>query len=269
MIESVASDYVLARSRGEIERLASQARLWDPALRGLLGRSDLRGARTVDIGCGPNGALPALADAVGPAGTVVGTDIDTASLAAARDLADARGLPNVELVIDNVFASALPSASFDLVHARFQLAPLGRAEEQVEVFRRLTAPGGVVVLEEPDSASWRFNPPAPSAERLIDLVVDSFRSQGSDFDAGRRLPQLLVAAGLDTDLDAHVIALPPGHPYLQLPLQLADALTSKLEATVGRDELALLQCDAALELEDPTRWGTTFTLVQTWGRLPR
>ena len=61
------------------------------------------------------------------------------------------GLSNVELVADDLFASALPEAGFDLVHTRFQLAPLGRMAEQVAAHRRLLAPGGILVLEDPDT----------------------------------------------------------------------------------------------------------------------
>jgi len=55
---------------------------------------------------------------------------------------------------DDLFASALPAASFDLVHLRFQLAPLGRVEEQLASARRLAKPGGWLVLEDPDTGGW-------------------------------------------------------------------------------------------------------------------
>ena len=61
-------------------------------------------------------------------------------------------------------ASRLPEASFDLVHARFQVAPLGRAEEVLDAMLRLVRPGGVIVLEDPDCASWTFEPAAPAAQ---------------------------------------------------------------------------------------------------------
>jgi hypothetical protein len=36
---------------------------------------------------------------------------------------------------------------------------------------------------------------------------------------------------------------------------------------VSDDELATLRRDTESELADPGRWGTTFTLIQCWGRL--
>jgi hypothetical protein len=64
-----------------------------------------------------------------------------------------------------------------------------------------------------------------------------------------------------------VIALTPGHPYLRLPLQFSVALESRLLETLSEDELASLRREAESELAAPGRWGTTFTLIQSWGRL--
>lgn len=52
-------------------------------------------------------------------------------LEAARTFVEIESLGNVDVSEDDLFASALEPTSFDLVHARFQLAPLGRFEEQV------------------------------------------------------------------------------------------------------------------------------------------
>ena len=61
---------------------------------------------------------------------MVGTDVDDAMLAAAAQFAAAEQLPNVMLIKDDLFATSLEPASFDLVHARFELTPLGRVEER-------------------------------------------------------------------------------------------------------------------------------------------
>jgi hypothetical protein len=65
-----------------------------------------------------------------------------------------------------------------------------------------------------------------------------------------------------------VVALPPGHPYLRLPLQFATSLEERLLGLVSPDELVGLRNEAEGELRDPGRWGTTFTLLQCWGRCP-
>jgi len=87
-------------------------------------------------------------------------------------------------------------------------------------------------------------------------------------EAGRGLPELLREIGIEEPgIDAHVIALKPSHPYLRLPLQFSVALESRLLETLSEDELASLRREAEVELAEPGRWGTTFTLIQSWGRL--
>ena len=218
------------------------------------------------MSCRVRRRLRILSEWVGPSGQIVGTDIDESMLKAARSLLQEEEIGNVELVVDDLFDSKLEPQSFDLVHARYQIAPLGRGREQVAAHRRLLKPGGSLVLEEWDLASWHFNPAAPSAERLIRLISEIFAGLGGE--AGRGLPELLREIGIEEPgIDAHVIALRPGHPYLRLPLQFSVALESRLLETLSQDELASLRREAEAELAEPGRWGTTFTLIQSWGSI--
>ena len=254
----------MAGQLSELERLQLQSRVWEPAGRRLLdGLGSGRGMRVVDLGCGCLGWLRLLSEWVGPDGEVTGTDVSPSLLEAAQEFVRSEGLANVRLVQDDLFASELPARSFDLVHARFQIAPLGRAAEQLAVYRRLTAPGGRVVVEDPDSASWHYNPPAPAAERLIELILAAFRDAGGDFDAGRYEAELMRDASLVSDVRAEVLALPPGHAYLHLPLQFSVSLEPRMLARIPLEELAALREDARVELVAPNRWGTTFTLIQS------
>jgi len=261
--------YLLSDQPTERERLRLQSLVWEDAARALLAElPDPRPRRAVDLGCGCLGWLRVLSEHVGAEGEVVGTDVDGHQLQLAREFVDSEGLGNVTLVEDDIFDSALEPGSFDLVHARFQVAPLGRGDRIVSTMGALVAPGGRIVLEDPDSVSWRFNPPAPAAESLARLVVNAFRRAGGDFDAGRTDPELLRAAGLDVTVRTEVLALEPGHPYLRLPLQFSEALAPRIGSLVEPAELARLRSAAAAELEDARRWGTTFTLVQAVGTAP-
>lgn len=266
----MSEGYVMAGQRSEPERLQLQARLWEPAGRTVLKRAgDGRGLRALDVGCGALGWLRILSEWVGSEGEVVGSDIDDTFLRAAGDLLQAEGLANVTLANDDLFDSRLEPESFDLVHARFQLAPLGRMDEQIAAYRRLVKHGGWIVLEEPDNSSWHYNPPAQAAERLIALIEQTFATAGGDMNAGRALPALLHRLGLEPSIDAHVLALPPGHPYQRLPLQFATSLQQRLLALVSGQELAALRAEAERELADPHRWGTTFVLIQAPAKIPQ
>jgi SAM-dependent methyltransferase len=261
------STYLLAGQVSELERLKLQSRVWEPTGRRLLGEiGDGHGARAIDIGCGVVGWLRVLSEWVGADGQVVGTDVDDAMLAVASEFVAEEGLGNVKLVKDDLFATSLEPASFDLVHARYEITPLGRRPEQMTTYLQLVRPGGTVVLEDPDVASWHFNPPAPALEKLITLIVETFRRTGGDWDAGRKHLDLFDSFGIQANVRAEVFALPPGHPYLRLPLQFATALEARLLSLAGAGELERLRNAADVELKEPGRWGTTFTLIQSWGR---
>jgi SAM-dependent methyltransferase len=260
-------EYLLADQPSELERLQLQSRVWEPSGRELLSKiGGGSGRRALDVGCGALGWLRILSEWVGASGKVVGTDIDEGLLDAARSFLAAEGISNAELVADDLFDSKLEPQSFDLIHARYLIAPLGRGPEQVTSHRRLLRPRGSLVLEEWDLGSWHFNPSAPAAERLVGLLTEIFAALGGE--AGRELPGLLREIGIEEpEIDAHVIALKPGHSYLRLPLQFSFALESRLLEALSEDELASLRREAESELAEPERWGTTFTLIQCWGTL--
>ena len=263
------SDYLLAGQASELERLQLQSLVWEPSGRRLLQEiGDGSGARALDVGCGVLGWLRILSEWVGTGGEVTGFDIDESMLAIADRFVTEEHLRNVGLVKDDLFASELESDSFDLVHARYEICPLGRAQEQMETYLRLARPGGTIVLEDPDASSWHFNPPAPALERLIELIVEAFRLSGGDWFAGRKHLHLLREFGIEGNVRAEVIALPPGHPYLRLPLQFATSLEERLLSLVTADELRALREQGETELQEPGRWGTTFTLLQCWGPVP-
>jgi hypothetical protein len=51
---------------------------------------------------------------------------------------------------------------------------------------RLTKPGGIIAIQEPDAAAWRCYPPSAAWDRLKAAILEAFRRGGGDFDAGRR-----------------------------------------------------------------------------------
>jgi hypothetical protein len=217
-----------------------------------------------------------LSEWVGPSGEVIGTDVDDVMLGAAQHVIDAEALENVRLVKDDLFATKLDPGSFDLVHARFQLGPLGRGTEQMATHMRLARSTGTIALEELDPYSWHFLPTAPFLgidytrpldTQLVPLIGQAFRKAGGDPDAAATELELFRSVGIEPNVRAEVQALPPKHPYLRLPLQFTSGLRGILESIVDRKELERLIVEAERELEDPRRWGITFTLVQAWGRV--
>jgi ubiquinone/menaquinone biosynthesis C-methylase UbiE len=246
-----------------------QAVQWEPAGQQLLGElGDGSGLRALDVGCGPLGWLRLLSRWVGPDGQVVGTEVSETTAEHARLTVRSEGLTNVGIAVDDVFDSALPEGSFDLVHARFMLGPLGRPDLQLATYRRLVRPGGWLVLEEPDMASWRFNPEAPANQRLNDLQLEWATAIGRNLSTGRQVRSWLRELSEEPVVRAQVLALPPGHVYRALALMFATAGRDVLAAKIGAAETDALLARAEEELRDPELWCTSCTLIQGYARLP-
>jgi SAM-dependent methyltransferase len=267
----MADDYLLAGGAAELERLRLQARVWEPEADAMLDRIGVvKGWRCADLGCGAMGILGPLSRRVGESGRVIGIDLEPRQLKAAADYVAEEGLDNVEVLERDVYKSGLPRGAFDLVHARFVMAPGGREDELLREMHALAKPGGVLALQEPDATSWACFPPRPAWTILKTAILKAFRAGGGDFDAGQRTHGLLRRLGLrDVHVRAAVIALPSGHPYLRLPVQLAASLRPRILAggllSESQLDTAIAECEAIAH--DPETMGLTFTVTQVWGRV--
>lgn len=80
-----------------------------------------RGDRVLDIGCGSGSTSIALAELVGPTGTVTGIDLSEKMLAPARDEAARAGVPNVRFELGDAQIHPFPNTAFDVAYSRFGL----------------------------------------------------------------------------------------------------------------------------------------------------
>lgn len=104
--------------------------------------------RALEVGFGAGVYLPSLAEGYREA---VGADLDQAHLDHAQPL-QAR-YPNLRLVADDITASRLPSASFDLVLCSEVLEHIPNTAQVIAGLRRLLAPGGILILSTPQRHS--------------------------------------------------------------------------------------------------------------------
>lgn len=264
--------YLLSGGVAELERLRLQARVWEPEAEALLDRIGVRpGWNCLDLGCGAMGILGPLSRRVGPEGHVVGLDFDSTQLAAARAYVKDERLSNTAVLEGDAMTTQLPRDSFDLVHARFLLAPAGHDSEFLREMLALTRPAGFVALEEPDVSSWDCFPANAAWDALKAGIVEAFRSGGGDINVGRRTFGMLRTAGLeDVRIRPAVVAVHDGHPYMRLPIQLAASLRPRILAAgrMSADELDRLiaACDAAVA--SPDAFVLSFVVTQVWGRKP-
>jgi ubiquinone/menaquinone biosynthesis C-methylase UbiE len=267
------NQYLLADNIAELERLRLQAEVWKPDAEVLLHRIGIQpGWNCVDLGCGTVGILESLSQRVGVTGTVVGVDLDASQVAVAREFLREEGCENVEVVEGDAFCTNLPRQSFDLTHARFMFAPLGRDQELLREMLDLTKPGGVVAIQEPDASSWNYYPSNPAWECLKSAILASFKRGGGDFNAGQRTFALLRGSGLeDVQIRVAAIALHNEHPYKRLPIQFVSSLRHRILdvgwLTEWELDNALAACEAMAH--DPGTVFISFTLTQVWGKKPR
>jgi len=77
------------------------------------------GMRVLDLASGVGDPSLFVAEAVGPSGHVVATDLGPGMIGLAEELARARGLRNIEFRVANVEALPFPDESFDVITCRF------------------------------------------------------------------------------------------------------------------------------------------------------
>jgi SAM-dependent methyltransferase len=132
------------------------------------------------------GALPVLAELVGPSGSVVGIDVNSAALAQARASLDRLGVRGVELVAADVNAleqtKALVWEQFDLAYCRAVLMHQSDPTATLRRIARLVRPGGrIVALDGLADPNYPYCvPPVPAVRRirgLFDTLVD--RKEGT------------------------------------------------------------------------------------------
>jgi ubiquinone/menaquinone biosynthesis C-methylase UbiE len=198
---STSQPYVFDQNTFDHERLIRLSRTFDHLAREAGARAGLRaGARAIDVGCGPLGALPVLAELVGPGGTIVGIDGDEAALAQAQVTLDRLGVRGVQLVHADVNAldhmTALRPGSFDLAYCRFLLMYQRDPAASLRQIARLVRSGGRIVaidgLNDPNYP--RVHPPVPALGRVVPLFLALVERKGGCPSVARRYREICARA---------------------------------------------------------------------------
>jgi SAM-dependent methyltransferase len=269
--ETRTDSYLLGHEAAEVEHLVAQAEVYAPEAEQLLDIIGLAsGASAIDVGCGVLGILHLLPARVGPSGRVVGLDREPRLLDIARAQADQRGIA-LELVEADATSTGLEAGSFDLVHARTLLLNVSNPGEVLAEMVSVARPGGVVAVEEPDSAGWVCDPPHPGWDPLRSAVTGAYRAAGKDFDIGRRAARLLRAAGLnDVRVRATARVTQPGDYYHTFLLALAHLVRGQI---LAGDSLTTEQFEGHVaslraHLNSPGTVTCQPVMWQAWGRKP-
>lgn len=136
-----------------------------PVSEALIRKAGIRpGMRVLDIACGTGHPALAIAERVGPAGSVLGTDLVEPVVAFARERAREAGLTNVEFRRVDGEALDVPPASFDAVTMRWGIMFMPSPVEAMKGAYAALKPGGRIAL-----AAW--GPPERNPFAMIAMGV--------------------------------------------------------------------------------------------------
>ncbi len=179
--EQTPHRYVLDNARDEAAvRLPALAALYDPGTMTVLTRLGISaGWRCLEIGAGGPSIPLWLAGQVGPAGSVLVTDINTRFLT---------GLDHagVDVREHDITSDPLPAQDFDLVHSRLVLQHVGDQDRALAQMVAALKPGGWLVVEDFGSERVQRDPAFPEPAALATIRANCSVARGP----GVRLPSL-------------------------------------------------------------------------------
>jgi len=245
---SFTSDAYVAEPESEVEQstaawLEEQAAM--PFIREVAQRSfelmDLRpGDAVVDVGCGTGVMLPALANAVGPTGSVTGFDHSAAFLARAQRRITEAGLEHgVTLVQGDAQALPFEDATFDVAHVERLLMHLPEPDAAIRELVRVTRPGGRVACAEVYANGADIENPDRHA---MDLINSAAIAQIRNPAMGIELRRRLVDAGLES---VRVVAVALAETFID-PDEI-DELRRQGIKLAERGELELARAQSAID----------------------
>jgi SAM-dependent methyltransferase len=154
------------------------------------------GDAVLDVGCGTGVMLPALAEAVGPDGSVTALDRSPAFLArAAKRLRDGGLDDRVTLVQGDALGLPFPDGTFRVTHAERVLMHLADPDAALREMTRVTRPGGRVVCSEVFANGVELDYPDRDLTELVGRAISAGQRNPS---MGIELRRRMVTVGLET-----------------------------------------------------------------------
>ena len=204
----------------------------------------------------------------GKNGQVTGFDHNPYCIRAAEEFIDQNHLENANVIEGDLFNNSLKPHSFDLCHMRFVFTQIGCSLQLVKEMAELTRPGGVVISEESDWASWNCIPFQPAWDKVKRSMTELFELMSGDINAGLKTHQLFNEAHLSgIQIRTAMLDMPVGHPYRSGLVHFALSLREKILGAniLSGDEFSSLIEECNEIIKDPSIKISSYTLYQVWG----
>jgi SAM-dependent methyltransferase len=264
--------YTVGDGIADRSRLDRITEIFRPTTQALLDRVDVRpGMACLDVGCGTGGVAFDLARRVGPAGRVVGLDMDDIRIEEGRRDAAAR-VPNVEFRLADIRTLSDPVPEFDVVYSRFLLDHVAHPAKVLSTMYGMLKPDGKLVAECTDFSGWYCFPALPAFDRAVKLLSEERKRTGGFPDIGARLPVLLLDAGL-ADVRTRIFQhMELAGVFKSFMLTVLTPDRAEWIVTLGiADEAEVEQvlAEVTAHIESPRAVMGTPRFVQCWGSKPK
>lgn len=189
-----SKDYVHGYSDRETQRLQEQSLILEELLHE--GTSYPAGSRVLEVGCGV-GAQTLILARRNPGIHLCSVDMSAESLRKASERVQEMGFTNVEFRHEDILNHKLKPGSFDHLFICFVLEHIQEPVLALEHMMKLLRVGGTITLIEGDHSSGKWTPETEASRASWNGLVRSQQMLGHDPNIGRRLRELMSAAGIE------------------------------------------------------------------------
>ena len=192
------SSYVMSRTSEEYGRLRRQSELLESITASVLDRVGLcAGMSSLDVGSGPGEVMRLMAERVGPAGRIVGIDVDGKLGREALSVLMSKGYGQCSFIEGNVESlEQIDGDRFDLVFARLLLMHL---DDPILGLRRMYSrvkPGGRIVIQDYYFPTMDSYPIVEALAESKKVFLGVFDKMGRETRMGIKLPGFFIEAGI-------------------------------------------------------------------------
>ena len=176
----MGNEYFLSTGEADRQRLTILGKLYSPNALVFLKASGLKPGMTIlEVGCGAGNMACDLAEYVGPTGSVIAIDNSAYQVELAKQLANKRGISNINFHVHDVLDIDSLGISYDATYGKWVIEFLPNPEDALQAMFNSLKPGGILVYEAGDLDEKKYfslpeNPVVEKWHRIGAKINKSF-----------------------------------------------------------------------------------------------